>query len=78
MANLFIPQLPFPANTYDAKYFNETIKTLNLFFRLVQAAPPGYYISFNGVPVTPRTSINFTGAGVTVSDDGTTITIDIP
>lgn len=78
MANFFVSPLPFPPNSYDAKYLNETIKTLNLFFRLVQAAPPGYYLKYNGVAVTPRTYINFTGAGVTVSDDGETITINIP
>ena len=40
MANFPITPLPFPPETYDAKYFNETIRTLNLYFRLLQNSGP--------------------------------------
>ena len=33
MAGFPIAPLPFPPNTYDQRYFNETIRTLNLYFR---------------------------------------------
>jgi hypothetical protein len=31
-----ISPLPFPPDTYDQRYFNETIRTLNLYFRQIQ------------------------------------------
>jgi hypothetical protein len=35
-----IAPLPFPPTTYDQRYFNETIRTLNLYFRQVQNPGP--------------------------------------
>jgi hypothetical protein len=32
--------LPFPPSTYDQRYFNETIRTLNFYFRQVQNPGP--------------------------------------
>jgi hypothetical protein len=40
MANFPITPLPFPPTTYDQRYFNETIRTLNLYFRLLQNPGP--------------------------------------
>ena len=31
---------PFPPTTYDHRYFNETIRTLNLYFRQIQNPGP--------------------------------------
>lgn len=31
-----IAPLPFPGATYEQRYFNETIRTLNLYFRQLQ------------------------------------------
>jgi len=31
-----IAPLPFPPSTYEQRYFNETIRTLNLYFRQIQ------------------------------------------
>jgi hypothetical protein len=31
-----IAPLPFPPTTYEQRYFNETIRTLNLYFRQIQ------------------------------------------
>lgn len=33
MAGFPVAPLPFPPTTYDQRYFNETIRTLNLYFR---------------------------------------------
>lgn len=35
-----ITPLPFPPDTYDQRYFNETIRTLNLYFRQLQNPGP--------------------------------------
>lgn len=35
-----IVPIPFPPNDYDTKYFNETIRTINLYFRLIQNPGP--------------------------------------
>jgi hypothetical protein len=35
-----IVPLPFPPITYEARYFNETIRTLNLYFRTIQNPGP--------------------------------------
>lgn len=40
MANLPITPLPLPPATYDQRYFNETLRTLNLYFRLLQNPGP--------------------------------------
>ncbi len=36
MANFPIAPLPFPPTTYDQKYINEVIRSLNLYFRILQ------------------------------------------
>jgi hypothetical protein len=36
MAFAPIAPLPFPPTSYDQRYFNETIRTLNLYFRQLQ------------------------------------------
>jgi hypothetical protein len=35
-----ITPLPFPPSTYDQRFFNETIRTLNLYFRQIQNPGP--------------------------------------
>lgn len=35
-----IAPLPFPPTSYDQRYFNETIRTLNLYFRQIQNPGP--------------------------------------
>lgn len=40
MANLPVTPLPFPPNSYDARYFNEVIRTLNFYFRQLQNPGP--------------------------------------
>lgn len=35
-----IAPLPFPPDEYDPKYFNEMIRTLNLYFRQLQNPGP--------------------------------------
>jgi hypothetical protein len=35
-----IAPLPFPPTNYDARYLNEVIRTLNLYFRQVQNPGP--------------------------------------
>lgn len=35
-----VAPLPFPPSSYDQRYFNETIRTLNLYFRQVQNPGP--------------------------------------
>lgn len=35
-----IVPIPFPPNDYDVKYFNETIRVLNLYFRTLQNPGP--------------------------------------
>jgi hypothetical protein len=36
MSGFPITPLPFPPTTYDHKYYNEVIRTLNLHFRILQ------------------------------------------
>ena len=36
MPSPVIAPLPFPPATYEQRYFNETVRTLNLYFRLLQ------------------------------------------
>jgi len=36
MPRPIIAPLPFPPDTYDQRYFNEMLKTLNLYFRQLQ------------------------------------------
>lgn len=38
-----IVPIPFPPNTYDTRYFNETIRTINLYFRLIQNPGPAIH-----------------------------------
>ena len=40
MPGLPYAPLPFPPTTYDHRYFNETIRTLNLYFRQIQNPGP--------------------------------------
>lgn len=40
MANISIAPLPFPPEAYDRRYFNELIRTLNLYFRTLNNAGP--------------------------------------
>ncbi len=40
MAQIPIAPLPFPPTTYEHRYFNETIRTLNLYFRQLQNPGP--------------------------------------
>jgi hypothetical protein len=35
-----ITPLPFPPTSYDQRFFNETIRTLNLYFRQIQNPGP--------------------------------------
>jgi hypothetical protein len=35
-----VAPLPFPPDTYDQQYFNETIRALNLYFRQLQNPGP--------------------------------------
>ena len=36
MPSPIVSPLPFPPTTYDQRYFNELIRTLNLYFRQLQ------------------------------------------
>lgn len=49
-----IAPLPFPPNSYDQRYFNETIRTLNLYFRQVQNPGPlvGSTLSLSQLPTS--------------------------
>lgn len=40
MANIPIAPLPFPPDAYDRRYFNELIRTLNLYFRTLNIPGP--------------------------------------
>ena len=40
MANIPVAPLPFPPDTYDRRYFNELIRTLNLYFRTISRPGP--------------------------------------
>lgn len=42
-----IAPLPFAPDNYDAKYTNELIRTLNLYFRLLQNPGPIYGSTLN-------------------------------
>ena len=43
-SNIPIAPIPFPPTTYDHRYFNETIKVLNLYFRQLQN--PGVVVAY--------------------------------
>lgn len=77
MANLHFTPLPFPPASYDQRFFNETVKTLNLHFRSIQSAPPGYFIQVDGVTQAPRTFLNFPTTAFSVTDDGTALTFGV-
>lgn len=47
MANIPIAPLPFPPNSYDHRYFNETIRTLNLYFRTLNNPQPVFAPTIN-------------------------------
>jgi hypothetical protein len=56
MASPVVPiaPIPFPPDTYDQRYFNETIRTLNLYFRLLQNPGPlvGTSLSISALPTS--------------------------
>ena len=49
-----IAPLPFPPTSYDQRYFNETIRTLNLYFRQIQNPGPlvGSTLSLSQLPTS--------------------------
>lgn len=40
MATFSVTPLPLPPTTYEVRYFNEVIRSLNLYFRLLQNPGP--------------------------------------
>jgi hypothetical protein len=55
MANLPITPLPFPPDSYDQRYFNQMLRTLNLYFRQLQnpGAILGTTITLTNLPTSP-------------------------
>lgn len=55
MANLPITPLPLPPTTYDQLYFNQLLRTLNLYFRQIQnpGALLGTTIQLSDLPTSP-------------------------
>lgn len=51
MSRIPVAPLPFPPKEYNQQYFNELIRTLNLYFRLIQNTPGIVTNSIQFVPL---------------------------
>ena len=49
MQKFAAPALPLPPNEYDAQYFNQLIRTLNIYFKQVGSTTP---VVFDSITLT--------------------------